>query len=172
MKKESGFKMRSGSKPAFKMMGASPMKMAKKSPMEKGETSFIDKVKSAGKAIAAGAEDNRRTRRGNVISKISRAYKKSKKEYRDEAAAKKSPAKLAALAGAAAKETGKSVVKEGGKAAAKAAAKAATKKAIGGAAKAVGGAALDVGKTLAVDAMTKKQKSYVPPAKMDVKFGN
>ena len=56
MKKESGFKMRSGSKPAFKMMGASPMKMAKKSPMEKGETSFIDKVKSAGKAIAAGAE--------------------------------------------------------------------------------------------------------------------
>ena len=52
-----------------------------KSPLE--QTSIVDKVKSAGKAFVAGLGAKSTGRHSNVISTVSRAYKKEKKKYRN-----------------------------------------------------------------------------------------
>tara|TARA_R100001463_G_C3443373_1_gene212820 strand:+ start:342 stop:644 length:303 start_codon:yes stop_codon:yes gene_type:complete len=49
----------------------------------KDKTRFIDKVKSAGKAAVAGLYAESGSRRTNVFSTVSDAYKESKSEYRD-----------------------------------------------------------------------------------------
>lgn len=77
-------KSRSGGGP-FAMgsygQGKNPIMM--KSPLEKGETRTIDKIKAAGKAAIAGLYADSSDRSSNVISTISRAYKKEKEKYRD-----------------------------------------------------------------------------------------
>tara|TARA_R110000744_G_scaffold70835_1_gene142948 strand:+ start:625 stop:1278 length:654 start_codon:yes stop_codon:yes gene_type:complete len=71
---------------------SSTFQMDKKSPIEKGETSTVDKIKSAGKAVFSNLG------KVNSVSdplsdKIKRSYKKNKKQYREEAAkGKSSPA--------------------------------------------------------------------------------
>lgn len=63
------------------------------SPMKKGETTLIDKLKSAGKAVYKNL--GKVNSASNPLSdKIARSYKKNKKEYRDKAAAEKTPAKM------------------------------------------------------------------------------
>ena len=69
------FKMKSYGK------GKNPIMM--KSPLEKGKTRFVDKVKAAAKAAKAGLYADSRSRDTNVISTISDAYKYEKGKYRD-----------------------------------------------------------------------------------------
>ena len=70
---------------AFKMKKGSPMERNFGiSPMQKGSTSFIDRIKAAGKAAVAGLGASSSSRSTNVASTISRAYKKAKREYRAE----------------------------------------------------------------------------------------
>tara|TARA_R110000823_G_C15807241_1_gene487822 strand:+ start:114 stop:947 length:834 start_codon:yes stop_codon:yes gene_type:complete len=72
---------------------SSTFQMDKKSPIEKGETSTVDKIKSAGKAVFSNLG------KVNSVSdplsdKIKRSYKKNKKQYREEAAKDKAGAPM------------------------------------------------------------------------------
>ena len=58
-----------------------------KSPLE--QTSFVDKLKSAGKAAIAGLYAESTGPHDNLPATISRAYKKEKKKYREEDRKKK-----------------------------------------------------------------------------------
>ena len=75
------FKMKKGS-PMERNFGISPMK-------NKNKTRTIDKVKAGLKAAKAGLYADSSSRDSNVISTVSRAYKREKEKYRDIQANKK-----------------------------------------------------------------------------------
>ena len=58
------------------------------SPMKEGETSLVDKIKSAGKAVYKNL-GKVNSASDPLSDKIARSYKKNKKQYRDDADKKK-----------------------------------------------------------------------------------